>query len=150
MKGTMSANGRLLRRRLGEVPLVALRVDAAVAAVAVVPVGRLLDDPCARVLRARVLAVEVVDDHVHERRLADDGRIAVSLPGLAEVDPAAGGTDLELGVHAARAPSRPHLLAEAERLREEPDRGRAVFVEQIGSDLLFHGAQARPPAPPCL
>src|SRR5438876_11380199 len=112
MKGTMSASGRLLRQRLGEVPLVALRVDAAVAAVAVVPVGRLLDDPCARVLRARMVAVEVLDDHIHERRLADDGRVAVSLPRLAEMDPAAVGSDLELGVHAAGAAGRPHLLAE--------------------------------------
>src|SRR5438270_4077990 len=117
MKGTTSATGHLLRQRLGEVPLVALRVDAAVAAVAVVPAGRLLDDPCARVLRAHVVAVEVLDDHVHERRPADDGRVAESLPGLADVDPAAVGSDLELGVHAARAPGRPHLLAEAERLR---------------------------------
>src|SRR6476646_1011907 len=150
MNGTTSAIGLRLRNRLGEVPLVALRVGAAIPSVAVVLVARLLDDLRARALRTRVVAVEVVDDDVHQRRLADHARVAESVQRLAEVDPAAAGRDLELRVHTAGAPGRPHLLAKAERLREELDRGRAVLVQEIWGDSLFHGAQARSPAPPCL
>jgi hypothetical protein len=97
-----------------------------------------------------MVAVDVVDQHVDERRASDRGRVAESLGWLSQVDPAAVRCDLELGVQASGGPGGTPLLAEAERLREELDRGRAVFVQEIGSDSLFRGAQARPPAPPCL
>src|SRR6476469_8198861 len=141
MNGTTSGIGPCLRERLRVVPLVPLRVGAAVPSVAVVLAARLLDDSRARALRTRVVAVDIVDDYVHQRGLADDARVAESFQWLAEVDPAAVGRDLELGVHAAGAPGRPHLLANTERLREELDRGRAVLVQQIWGDSLFHGAQ---------
>src|SRR6476661_9684885 len=150
MNGTTSAIGLRLRNRLGEVPLVTLWVGTAIPSVAVVLVARLLDDLRARALRTRVVAVEVVDEHVHQGGLADDARVAESVQRLAEVDPAAAGRDLELGVHSACTPGGPHLLAKAERLREELDRGCAVLVQEIWGDSLFHEAQARPPAPPCL
>src|SRR6476469_9942281 len=101
MNGTTSGMGPRLRERLREVPLVPLWVGTAVPSVAVVLVARLLDDPCARALRTRVMAVDVADDHVHQGGLADDARVAESVQRLPEVDPAAVGCDLELGVHAA-------------------------------------------------
>src|SRR6266550_618682 len=127
-----------------------MRVGAAVSPVPERQVVRLLDDPRALGLGARVVAVDVVDEHVDLGCAADVGRVAESSRRLAEIDQAAAGRDLELGVQAARGARCPLLLAEAERLREELDRGRAVLVQEIGSDSLFHGAQARPPAPPCL
>src|SRR6476469_5501578 len=150
MNGTTSGIRPGLRERLREVPLVPLWVGTAVPSMAIFLVARLLDDPCARALRTRVMAVDVVDDHVHQGGLADDARVAESVQRLAEVDPAAAGCDLEFGVHSACTPGGPHLLAKAERLREELDRGCAVLVQEIWGDSLFHEAQARPPAPPCL
>src|SRR5438874_12454582 len=47
---------------LGEVPLVSLRIGAAVAAVTERQVVELLDDPRARVLRALVVRIDVVDE----------------------------------------------------------------------------------------
>src|SRR3954451_12932029 len=128
MNGTTSAIGPHLLDRLGEVPLVALRVGAAVAPVPERQVVRLLDDSRARVLRLRIVAVDVVDEHVQERRTTHVGRVAESTRWLSEVDPAAVGCDLELCVQPAGGARRPPLLAEAERLREELDRGRAVLV----------------------
>src|SRR5436190_3700804 len=150
MNGTTSVTCLRLRNRLREGPLVPLRVGTAVPPVSERQIVRLLDDPRTRGLRPRVVAVDVVDQHVDLRRAPDHRWVAKPVCGLAEVDPAAAGRDLELGVQTARAARCPPLLTEPERLREEFDRRYAVLVQEIGNDSLFHGAQARWPEPPCL
>src|SRR4051794_21248692 len=150
MNGTTSVTCLRLRDRLREGPLVPLRVGTSVPPVPERQIVRLLDDPRTRGPRPRVVAVDIVDEHVDLRRAPDRGWVAKPVRGLAEVDPAPAGCDLELGVQTACAARCPPLLAEPERLREEFDRRDAVLVQEIGNDSLFHGAQARRPEPPCL
>src|SRR5207253_1778784 len=101
MNGTTSVIGPDLLDRLGEEPLVSLRVGAAVSPVPERQVIRLLDDPRALGLGARVVAVDVVDERVDLGCAADIGWVAESSRRLAEIDQAAAGRDLELGVQAA-------------------------------------------------
>jgi hypothetical protein len=108
--------------RLREVPVVALRVAAAVPADPERQVGRLLAHVRAGRLRTLVVAVHVVDERVDGRRRSDRSRIAIAARRLAEVDAPAVGRQLELGVEPAAAADRPVDLAEPERADGELDR----------------------------
>ena len=102
-------------------------------------VDELLDDRGASGLRAFVVGVDVVHEHVDERRAAHLGRPLKAGRRLADVHAGAVRRDLELEVRAARGAGRPVDLAEAEGARQELRRGLDVLVEQVGSDRLRHG-----------
>jgi hypothetical protein len=134
---------------LREVPLVPLRVCASVPAMAEREIGELLDDLRAGRLRALVMLIDAVDEHVHVRCSPDPRRIPEVPRRLPEVD-ATVLRCLQLRVKTARAADAAIDLVEAERMDQELDRGFPVFVEQVRSDCLCHSAEAKPPAPPRL
>jgi hypothetical protein len=77
---------------------VPFRVGAAVLPSAERHVGRLLEDPRARSLRALIVGVDVLDEDVDERRSPDLRRIAKAAAGLPDIDAAAVRPGLELDV----------------------------------------------------
>src|SRR5919106_5019354 len=141
MNGTTSVIAASYVDRLCEVPLVALRVDAAVPAVAERQVVELLDDARSGCARPLAVFLNGVDEDDHLGGTPDRGRVPEACRRLADVDVAAV-ADVQLGVQAAGRARRPVDLMEAERAGEEVDRGLAVLVEQIRGHRLSHGAEA--------
>jgi hypothetical protein len=129
--------------RLREVPLVALRIGAAVAAVAEREIVRLLDDLRPGGLRMLAVAVDVVDEDVDQRCSPDGRRVPEPPWRLPEIDAAAVRSDFQLGVQAACRADGAVDFAEAERAGDELDRRLAVLVEQVGMDFWVMAPQAR-------
>lgn len=94
-------------------------------------VDELFDDDGACGLRALVVGVDLVHEHIHQRRAAHLRGALEAGRRLAHVDAGAVRPDLELEVHATRGTGRAVDLAEAEGAGEELRGGLDVFVEQV-------------------
>src|SRR5712691_187563 len=127
-----------------EVPRVTFGIVRVVDALAVLLVPRLVRDLRSRGTRALAMGVDIIDVCVDE-----DGLVAAFalVRGLAEHDLAV--AEPHLRVRYTIAVGRAERLLEAERTREEVDRGGGIVVQEIWIDRL-HARQPKPPRSPCL
>ena len=125
-----------LVRGLGERPEVALGIVRRRSGGRRTPGSSALDDLGARRPACSLeVRIDVVDVDVHERRVRGPPLLGLCVvPGPGE--PSITGSSPSRSSACWIPPSPPirKLLLEAERLREEVDRRRAVLVEQVGRD----------------
>jgi hypothetical protein len=147
--GEISHTSRRAFEYLGESPLMAFRVTAAVAAVAKRQVDEILGDCCALGLRTVVMGIDGRDDDVDDRCPADRGRIAKARRWLTCIHKPAKFC-LELEVEAAAGPDLSVGLPKAEGPCQKRCRRLGVLVEKVRSDCLCHAPQAMRRHPRCL